>query len=169
MQTTRNKHVNKKWWNHDLSTDTGVIWYFEPLKNRHLGFNIPYGIVTPGSNFCHCILNPIMVNWTPPIYVKRGGSIYHGWKSTPGSIYHGVQNIIWHRHQRVYYSFQIKAFTYFSLYFDDFINLDVVFCCISLWFVLFHVIFISHLTGTTINKKYIKTYIKSKSKYSVNN
>ena len=59
--------------------------------------------------------------------------------------------------------------TYFLLYFDDFISLDVVFCCISLCFVLFHVIFISHLTDTTINKTYIKTYIKSKNKYSVNN
>jgi hypothetical protein len=26
-----------------------VIWYFELLKNRPL-FNIPYGILTPGSN-----------------------------------------------------------------------------------------------------------------------
>jgi hypothetical protein len=32
---------------------TGVIWYFEPLKNRP--WVQYYGILTPGSNFCHCI------------------------------------------------------------------------------------------------------------------
>ena len=61
---------------------SGVIWYFEPhgKLNQGLiylwyfdpGFNFPYGILTPGSIFCHCILNPLMVNWTPlHFYQKR--------------------------------------------------------------------------------------------------
>ena len=28
---------------------------------------------------------------------QKGGSIYHGWKFTPASIYHVGQNTIWHR------------------------------------------------------------------------
>ena len=35
---------------------TGVIWYFEPLKN------LPQVQNTIWSNFSHSILNPIMVN-----------------------------------------------------------------------------------------------------------
>ena len=64
-------------------TCPGVIWYFEPhgklnpgsiyLWYFDPGFNFPYGILTPGSIFCHCILNPFMVNWPPPplISTKR--------------------------------------------------------------------------------------------------
>ena len=61
--------------------DTGVIWYFEPHGKLNPGsiylwhfdprFNFPYGILTPGSIFCHCILNPLMVNWTTLISTKR--------------------------------------------------------------------------------------------------
>ena len=68
--------------------DTGVIWYFEPHGKLNPGsiylwhfdprFNFPYGILTPVSIFCHCILNP------PHFYQKRGvhntireGLIYH--------------------------------------------------------------------------------------------
>ena len=53
---------------------TDVIWYF-----------VPHGILTPGSIFHHCILNPLMVNWPPHFYQNRGVHntireymIYHG-------------------------------------------------------------------------------------------
>jgi hypothetical protein len=52
-------------------------WYFDPsayLLIRNEGVKIPWG-----SMF------------------HTGGSIYHGWKLTPESLYHGGQNTIWHR------------------------------------------------------------------------
>jgi hypothetical protein len=52
-------------------------WYFDPpsyLLIRNEGVKIPWG-----SMF------------------NTGGSIYHGWKLTLESIYHGGQNTIWHR------------------------------------------------------------------------
>ena len=78
-----------------LCAKPGVIWYFEPhgklnpgsiyLWYFDPGFNFPYGILTPGSIFCHCILNPLMVNWSPPHFYQkigvhntiREGLIYH--------------------------------------------------------------------------------------------
>jgi hypothetical protein len=78
-------------------------WYFDPLP---MVFWPPtHGILTPLS----------MVFW-PPLSISsleirgfkipyregsvfnKGGSIYYGWKLTPGSIYHGGQNTIWHRY-----------------------------------------------------------------------
>jgi hypothetical protein len=56
---------------------TPYPWYFDPsayLLIRNEGVKIPWG-----SMF------------------HTGGSIYHGWKLTPESIYHGGQNTIWHR------------------------------------------------------------------------
>ena len=73
------------------------LWYTKPshgIMNSSLlvkmrGVNLPWGgskdndkQMTSGSNY-H------MENWT------RGQNII--WKLTPGSIYHGVQNTIWHR------------------------------------------------------------------------
>ena len=67
------------------------LWYYELLSfgRNEGGFNLPWGgskyndkKLTLGSKY-H------MENWT------RGQNIIG--KSTPGSIYHGVQNTIWHR------------------------------------------------------------------------
>ena len=54
-----------------VSYDILNPWKIDP------GFNIPYGILTPGSNFRHCIFIHIMVNLNPLIPTKREGSIYH--------------------------------------------------------------------------------------------
>jgi hypothetical protein len=71
-----------------------------------------HGISTP---LIHGILTHLpMVYWSPYAWYFdpsayllirnegvqfsiRGGAIYHGWKLTPESIYHGGQNTIWHR------------------------------------------------------------------------
>ena len=42
-----------------------TIWYSDS------GFYIPYGILTLGSNFCHSILNSIIVNWIPSLLPKE--------------------------------------------------------------------------------------------------
>jgi hypothetical protein len=55
-------------------------WYFDP------GFNFPYGILTQGSIFCHCILNPFMVNWTPPSFLPKERS--YPWYFDPPA--HGI-------------------------------------------------------------------------------
>ena len=82
-------------WNIEPSTygiSNPLLWYYELLSfGRNEGwFNLPWGgskyndkKLTPGSKY-H------MENWT------RGENIIG--KSTPGSIYNGVQNTIWHRH-----------------------------------------------------------------------
>jgi hypothetical protein len=57
-------------------------------------------VLTPGSIFCHCILNPLMVNWTPLITTLEVSMLTRGsnqWSSTlevsmlaitPSMIYH---------------------------------------------------------------------------------
>ena len=40
-----------------LTFSTGVIWYFEP-----------HGKLNPGSIYIHGILNPLIENWTPPVW-----------------------------------------------------------------------------------------------------
>ena len=81
-------------WNIDPPTygiSNPLLWYYELLSfgRNEGGFNLPWGgskyndkKLTPGSKY-H------MENWT------RCQNIIG--ISTPGSIYHGVQNTIWHR------------------------------------------------------------------------
>jgi hypothetical protein len=68
-----------------------LLWYYELLSfgRNEVGFNLPWGgskyndkKLTPGSKY-H------MENWTWSQNIIG--------KSTLGSIYHGVQNTIWHR------------------------------------------------------------------------
>jgi hypothetical protein len=59
-----------------LSELPGVVCYFEPRQNWPgykitLIMNVPYDILTIGSNFSHIVLNPIMVNWTPSSFPKE--------------------------------------------------------------------------------------------------
>ena len=81
---------------------TPYPWYIDP----HI-----HGISTPISMVfwppTHDILTSLHIFWLEmggskyhggSIYHTGGVQIYHGCKSTPGSIYHGVQNTIWHRH-----------------------------------------------------------------------
>jgi hypothetical protein len=69
-------------------------WYIDPLSM----------VIWPPSQWyieppIHGILTPLPISWLEMRGSKfhTGGSIYHGWKLTPESIYHGGQNTIWHR------------------------------------------------------------------------
>jgi hypothetical protein len=100
---------------------TGVIWYFEPhgklnpgsiyLWYFDPGFNFPYGILTPGSIFCHCPLpmvyqtlsygimnSSLLVEMRGGFNLPWGGSKYNDKKLTPGSKYH-MEN--WTRGQNI--------------------------------------------------------------------
>ena len=80
-QTIIHQQVHLQW---ESQSHEPVSWYFEPHGKLNPGsiylwyfdprFNFPYGIVTPGSIFCHCILNPLMVNWTPPHFYQKRSS-----------------------------------------------------------------------------------------------
>jgi hypothetical protein len=85
-----------EYWPPTYGISNPLLWYYELLSfgRNGGGFNLPWGgskynykKLTPGSKY-H------MENWT------RGQNIIG--KSTPGSIYHGVQNTIWHREWMVY-------------------------------------------------------------------
>ena len=82
-------------WNIDPPTygiSNPLLWYYELFSfgRNGGGVNLPWG----GSKYNDKKLTPRskyhMENWT------RGPNIIG--KSTPGSIYHGVQNTIWHRY-----------------------------------------------------------------------
>ena len=93
------------------------LWYIKPslmvlwtplLVEMRGGFNLPWGgskyndkKLTPGSKYHK-------ENWT------RGQNIIG--KSTPGSIYHGVQNTIWHRYQFYKCNFFLVAETITALF-----------------------------------------------------
>ena len=125
---------------HGISTPLPMIyrppylWYFDPpthgiLTPLLMEYRPPY----------LWYINPsLMVLWTPLLVEMKGGSIYHevvqntmkkkltlgskyhkeNWtrgqniigKSTPGSIYHGVQNTIWHRFRNPIPVFHFRNF-----------------------------------------------------------
>jgi hypothetical protein len=63
----------------------GSIYHKSGIKhNKSNQINIPCGILIPGSNFRHSILNPIMVNWTPPFLPKEQvHNAIRRWHMTP--------------------------------------------------------------------------------------
>jgi hypothetical protein len=50
-----------------------LIIEFDNQNSHTVGSTIPYGILTTRSIFCHCILNPLMVNWPSLISTKWEG------------------------------------------------------------------------------------------------